>query len=72
MPRIYNKYKTMFYNPNLNEPFCRSVAEAILCGMSILSSKQNQIGCLYELRKEGIENFRTKCSKASIDFWNKI
>ena len=30
MPEIYNKYKTIYYEPNLREPFCRSVAEAII------------------------------------------
>jgi len=72
MPSIYNKYKCMFYNPNLNEPFCRSVAEAILCGTKILTSKQNQIGCINEMQKIGLNNFREKCGNAALDFWNKI
>lgn len=72
MPVIYNKYTNMFYEPNLNEPFCRSVAEAILCGMKILTSKINQIGCITEIEKNGIEKFKNNCKNASIDFWNKI
>lgn len=72
MPFIYNKYKTMFYNPNLNEPFCRSVAEAVLCGMRILTHKQNQIGCINEMQKIGLDNFRKKCNKAALEFWSKI
>lgn len=72
MPTIYNKYKYMFYNPNLNEPFCRSVAEACLCGMSILTSKENKIGCLSEISKIGIKDFREYCGKAALTFWQKI
>ena len=72
MPAIYNKYKYMFYNPNLDEPFCRSVAEASLCGMLILTSKDNKIGCLHEISKIGINDFREKCGKAGLTFWQKI
>jgi glycosyltransferase involved in cell wall biosynthesis len=72
MPVIYNKYTNMFYEPNLNEPFCRSVAEAILCGMKILTSKMNQIGCITEIEKNGINDFREKCSKASLEFWKTV
>jgi glycosyltransferase involved in cell wall biosynthesis len=72
MPIIYNKYKYMFYDPNLNEPFCRSVAEAILCGMFIMTSKENRIGCINEISKIGIEKFRDECGKAALTFWQKI
>lgn len=72
MSVIYNKYKYMFYNPNLNEPFCRSVAEAILCGMLILTSKENKIGCINEISKIGIEKFREECGRAALTFWQKI
>jgi len=69
MPAIYNKYKYMFYTPNLNEPFCRSVAEAVLCGMQILTNTPNKIGCLTEINKVGINQFREKCGKAGLNFW---
>jgi len=72
MPIIYNKYKYMFYYPNINEPFCRSVAEAILCGMSIITRKQNKIGCICEISKIGSEKFKEKCGRASLTFWEKI
>jgi len=72
MPEIYNKYKVMYYEPNLNEPFCRSVAEAMLCGMSIMTSKQNNIGCINEIAKVGKDKFREECEKAAFNFWQKI
>jgi len=72
MPEVYNKYKYMFYSPNLNEPFCRSVAEASLCGMQILTNAQDRIGCLLEIKNNGIEKFRQDCSKAALKFWETI
>lgn len=72
MPSVYNKYKYMFYMPNLNEPFCRSVAEAVLCGMQIFTNSANKIGCLTEINKYGINQFREKCNKASFNFWNVL
>jgi len=72
MPHVYNKYKCMFYTPNLNEPFCRSVAEAVLCGMQILTNSPNKIGCLTEINKYGINQFREKCSKAGLKFWESL
>jgi len=66
---IYNKYKHLFYVPNLNEPFCRSVAEAVLCGMLLFTNNEQRIGCVGEIRKQGIENFANSCSKAAIQFW---
>ena len=72
MPQIYNKYKSLYYDPNLREPFCRSVAEAVVCGMLIMTSKPNQIGCIYDIQKYGTEKFKENCKNASIDFWNKL
>ena len=71
MPKIYNKYKTLYYEPNLREPFCRSVAEAITCGMLIMTNSQSKIGCFYDIKKYGIEKFKQNCKNASVDFWNK-
>mgnify|MGYP003648766925 FL=1 len=72
MPEIFNKYKAMFYSPLVREPFCRSVAEAVLCGMDILTDRQDKIGSLQEIKKVGIEEFRDKCNNAAKTFWEKI
>ncbi len=72
MPEIFNKYKAMFYSPLVREPFCRSVAEAVLCGMDILTERQDKIGSLQEIKKVGIEEFRDKCNNAAKTFWEKI
>jgi len=72
MPKLYNSYKTMFYSPVVREPFCRAVAEAVLCGTEIITDKENQIGCLKELSKLGIKEFSKQCKEAPQRFWNKI
>jgi glycosyltransferase involved in cell wall biosynthesis len=72
MPQIYNKYKSLYYDPNLREPFCRSVAEAVICGMLIMTTKQSQIGCIHDIEKYGLEKFKENCKNASVDFWQKI
>lgn len=72
MPALYNKYKNFFYRPNIKEPFCRSIAEATFCGMEIVTDKAHDIGCLCEIKKYGIETFKSKCKNAADDFWNKI
>ena len=70
MPNFYNSYKTMFYKPVFYEPFCRSVAEAVFCGMEIESN--DKIGCLHELERLGEEEFRIRCSNAPNMLWGEI
>jgi len=70
MHQVYNKYKTFYYEPNLREPFCRSVAEAVICGMVIMTSKQSQIGCLHDIEKYGIEKFKENCKNSPVKFWS--
>ena len=73
MPKLYNNYKHMFYVPVVREPFCRSVAEAILCGTRVMGDNNNpQIGCLFELNKLGFDEFKKQCKEAPETFWSKI
>lgn len=72
MPQIYNKYRYMFYDPIVREPFCRSVAEAILCGMEIKTNAQSKIGCIQEYKRLGHDKFVEECVNAPKKFWNKI
>ena len=72
MPQIYNKYSSFFYNPNLKEPFCRSFAEALLCGCKIICGKLQNIGAYHDFVKLGKEKFIENCNTAHIQFWNKI
>lgn len=71
MPEIYNEYTDFFYHPNIEEPFCRSVGEAALCGMK-LAIAEDRIGAAQEIRKGGLDNFRNSCKEASNIFWQRI
>jgi len=72
MPNIYNKYDTMYYSPVLPEPLCRSVAEAAICGMKLISNSGNIIGCLNEMSKIGQEKFKEECKNADKKFWDVV
>jgi len=70
MPSLYNKYRTLFYKPSLYEPFCRSVGEALFCGIEIESN--NLIGSLHFLEEVGHDQFVLQCDRAPKTFWEKI
>ena len=72
MPTLYNKHKTLYYDPNLQEPFCRVCAEAICCGMKIFTSKQNDIGCIHDIYEFGIDKFKERVKNADKMFWEVI
>tara|TARA_R100000808_G_C2150293_1_gene159014 strand:+ start:259 stop:1137 length:879 start_codon:yes stop_codon:yes gene_type:complete len=70
MPNIYNSHAEMFYHPMFYEPFCRSVGEAILCGMQI--NGNDKIGCLHYLNEVGMDRFREECANAPSTFWSIV
>ena len=70
MPSLYNRYTTLFYKPSLYEPFCRSIAEALFCGIEIESN--DLIGSLHFLKEVGYDQFVHQCNKAPQTFWEKI
>lgn len=72
MSDIYNKYETLYYTPVLPEPFCRSVAEACLCGTKLMCFNPNIVGCLHDIDTYGLDTFKERCSKAEDLFWEKI
>lgn len=68
MPELFNSYRTMFYNPVIPEPFCRTVGEALFCGMELMAN--DKIGCVHELKRLGREQFILACTDAPKTFWN--
>jgi glycosyltransferase involved in cell wall biosynthesis len=72
MPDLYNKYKYLYYSPNLQEPLCRSLAEASLCGMEIICPTPNRIGCLHDIQKFGLAEFSNRCNNAQNMFWEVV
>lgn len=72
MPKLFQSCNSVFHNPVVNEPFCRMVAEAILCGVDDFIGTPEKIGSLLEYRKHGLDEFKTNCSNASIQFWEAL
>tara|TARA_R110001583_G_scaffold20603_6_gene79147 strand:- start:799 stop:1656 length:858 start_codon:yes stop_codon:yes gene_type:complete len=70
MTDLYNSYKNLYYMPEYYEPFCRSVGEALMCGMSIESN--DIVGSLHFHEKAGKEEFVSQCGRAPEIFWEKI
>ena len=71
VPNYLQKTKAIFHKPIVREPFCRMVAEALLCGCELIGHK-DKIGSYLEYTKVGEEEFRRKCQNASTLFWEKI
>lgn len=70
MPNFYNRISSLYYNPICNEPFCRAVGEAILCGAKIIGDSK----CIgsFEMYKNDPFSFRSKCINAAKDFWKVL
>jgi glycosyltransferase involved in cell wall biosynthesis len=71
MPNIFRKSKYIYHSPEVNEPFCRMVAEALLCGCEFIGY-ESKIGSLQEFRNHGTEEFSQRCNNAANIFWQKI
>jgi len=67
MMQLYNTHKQMYYKPEFDEPFCRAVGEALMCGVSIIGDS-DKIGSLHMLKEDPV-NFADKCNRASETFW---
>ena len=69
---VYQRSKGVFHSPIVNEPFCRMVAEAILCGVEEFHGNRNKIGSIQEFQRLGRESFSQNCMNAAQIFWSKI
>jgi len=68
---IFRKTRYIYHSPEVNEPFCRMVAEALLCGCELIGNK-SKIGSFLEYSNKGKEKFKQNCHNASDIFWQKI
>jgi glycosyltransferase involved in cell wall biosynthesis len=68
---VYTQSKYIYHNPIVNEPFCRMVGEALLCGCDFIGDK-SKIGSIQEFEKNGYNKFAENCKNAAEIFWNKI
>ncbi len=68
---IYRNAKFIFHDPVVNEPFCRMVGEALICGCELMGNG-DKIGSYQEFYKLGSDEFRAQTEKAQHTFWDKI
>ena len=68
---IFQQSKALYHNPVVNEPFCRMMGEALLCGVEEIIGNTSKIGAYLELEKVGYEKFRDGCNNAADIFWEK-
>ena len=71
MPELYNNVSSLFCQPICDEPFCRSAGEALLCGVPNIINN-GKIGVINELERVGIDNIRSGCNNAPINFWRTV
>lgn len=73
MPILYNQHKTLLFCPLQIEPFNRTCAEALLCGMEIDTDNcKYPIGSLELYKKVGYDTFSQICNNAAAKFWEII
>ena len=70
--KIFRQSKALFHSPIVNEPFCRMVGEALLCGVEEIIGDTERIGAYLEFKEVGYENFKNGCENAAENFWSKI
>lgn len=72
IPKIFQKAHAVFHSPIVNEPFCRMVAEALLCGVEEIIGDKSKIGAYLEFQKVGYNEFKNRCDSASSKFWETV
>ena len=68
---IFKKSNYIYHSPEVNEPFCRMVGEALLCGCKFIGN-EFKIGSHQEFIKYGKDKFKENCKRAAEIFWDKI
>ena len=69
---IFKKSKAVFHSPIVNEPFCRMIGEALLCGVEEIIGDNEKIGAYTEFKKVGYDKFKEGCETAAETFWESI
>jgi hypothetical protein len=70
MPEVLNQYKNFIYLPVQAKSFCRSVAEAYLCGCSLMINEL--VGCFSYDWAKNRDEFRKNVTEARNMFWNRV
>ena len=69
--QVYKDHKYIYHNPIVNEPFCRMVGEACLCGLDFIGD-ENKIGSVQEFKSKDYTSFSNLCNKSPDIFWKTI
>ena len=70
--QVFKQSKALYHSPIVNEPFCRMVGEALLCGVEEIIGDVNKIGSYLEFQEVGYDEFKQRCETAASNFWSKI
>jgi|TARA_R100000479_G_scaffold121477_1_gene62501 glycosyltransferase involved in cell wall biosynthesis len=68
---VYKNHKYIYHNPIVNEPFCRMVAEACLCGLEFIGD-ESKIGSVQEFKSKDYDSFSNLCKQSPEIFWQTI
>tara|TARA_B100000131_G_scaffold189933_2_gene182712 strand:- start:966 stop:1823 length:858 start_codon:yes stop_codon:yes gene_type:complete len=69
---VLKQCKAIYHHPIVDEPFCRMIAEGLLCGVEEIIGATDRIGAYLEFVKEGKDSFRKKCATASDVWWDHV
>ena len=69
---VFKQSKAIYHHPIVDEPFCRMIAEGLLCGVEEVIGATERIGAYLEFLKEGKESFQEKCSTAADVWWRHV
>ena len=69
---IYNRSVSLYFSPQQDETFGRTVAEAILCGCKIITDGRYQIPSLNLCQREGFAEMSNTLENSARKFWEKI
>lgn len=72
MPKVFQSCESVFHSPVVNEPFCRMVGEAILCGVEDIMGSPEKIGSYLEYKRLGFDQFKNNCRDALDNFWGAV
>ena len=72
LPSVYNTSKSLFFSPQQDETFGRTVAEAIICGCNIITDGKYNIPSLNLYKRIGKDETKRTVQNSAIRFWEKI
>ena len=69
---IFRSSRAIYHSPQVREPFCRMIGEALLCGIEEVIGATEKIGSYLEFKKHGKDSFKERCNNAATNFWATI